>query len=411
MPPIASPKTSRPKLPDAARGSLLIAAVSGRALARAAADAGYAPLVADFFADVDTEALAHWARKVPGDIARGFRWETLEPALDALCQAAPSPPLGLVYGSGFEDRPQLLAQIAARWPLLGNSAATVAEINDPARFFPALVRHAVPHPETRLEPPDEPTGWVAKRHGGAGGSHIAPAGPQTHWGDFYYQKLASGRTISALFAANAEAAAVLGISAQWTAPADGKPWRYGGAAQPAGLAPDLTEKLTEIVSRLTTAFGLRGLNSADFLVEGGVPLLLEINPRPGATLDIFENAPSPLMAVHLDAVLRGVLPPHAPAYEDAAASALVFAPEAVTIPDHMAWPRWAADLPRPGERIDKERPICTVLARGESTDQARRLVLRRVTDVLTALGVAGNLAHADQLHTEKGPVRDRPLQD
>ena len=125
---------------------MLIAAVSGRALARAATDAGYTPLLADFFADQDTEALAHRVCNVPGDIARGFQRAALEPSLETLAANAPSPLLGLIYGSGFEDRPQLLGQIAERWRLLGNNAATVARINDPARFVPALEQLAIAHP-------------------------------------------------------------------------------------------------------------------------------------------------------------------------------------------------------------------------------------------------------------------------
>src|SRR5688572_8408152 len=99
---------------------LLIAAVSGRALAAAARRAGFRPLVADFFADRDTAALSEASVKVAGEIGGGFRWESLYPALAELDARVPSPPLGLVYGAGFEDRPALLSRIAGHFPLLGN---------------------------------------------------------------------------------------------------------------------------------------------------------------------------------------------------------------------------------------------------------------------------------------------------
>ena len=382
-------------MPEQRRGSLLIAAVSGRALASAALDAGYTPLVADFFADRDTQGLAASARKVPGEISGGFRWETLKHVLDALCADAPSPPLGLVYGSGFEDRPQLLDEITARWTLLANEAATVAKINDPAQFFAALDREAIPHPETRLEQPEDPHGWLAKRLGGSGGSHIAPAQERTGTGNVYFQNLAPGRPVSALFVANGVAATVLGFSEQWSAPAPGKPWRYGGAAQPAEISRDVCARLAAIATKLAAEFRLTGLNSADFLLDGEEPLLLEVNPRPGGTLDIFAGTAPPLLAIHLDAVLHGTLPTQAPDLDQASASAIVFARGPLTIPDEMDWPRWAADLPKAGERIDKERPICTLLARAGSKDQARRLVQTRVRDVLTALDTAGTRSYAD----------------
>ena len=384
-----------------ARGSVLIAAVSGRALARAATDAGCTPLVADFFADRDTEPIAHRVCKVPGGIARGFQRAALEAALETLAANAPSPLLGLIYGSGFEDRPQLLGQIAERWRLLGNDAATVARINDPVHFFRALEQLAIAHPKTRREPPPKPDGWVAKRLGGAGGSHIRPAVTWTDRADLYYQELVSGRSISALFAASGGETIVLGFSEQWTAPAPGKPWRYGGASQPADISRAATERITGIVSRVAADFQLMGLNAADFVLQGDDPLLLEINPRPGATLDIFASTSTPLLAIHLDAVRHGAVPSHVPVYDDATASAIVFAPETLTIPTEMVWPSWAADLPTIGQRIDKERPICTLLARAGSAADARRLVQTRVGDMLTALKMFEHSAHAAKSHAHE----------
>ena len=132
-------------------GSLLIASISGRSLAVAARRAGFTPLVADFFADADTQETAHACRKLTG-IGRGFRWQSLYPALSALAELAPSPVLGLVHGSGFEDRPELLRLIAKRWPLLGTAAATVARLKSPEDFFTTLDRLGIAHPPTHREP-------------------------------------------------------------------------------------------------------------------------------------------------------------------------------------------------------------------------------------------------------------------
>ena len=385
-----------------ARDSILIAAISGRALARAADGAGYVPLVVDFFADMDTQALVPALIQLQ-DLARGFRWGSLEAALEMLAAHAPSPPLGLVYGSGFEDRPDILAQISKRWPLLGNDPATVSAVNDPAHFFAALETHAIPHPETRLDRPADPRGWVVKRLGGAGGNHIAPAGRVRPSGKVYYQALVPGRSVSALFAANGQDARVLGFSEQWSSPTHSKPWRFGGAVRPALLASQAAEVMTGAVVQLAAHFHLKGLNSADFMLDGEVPRLLEINPRPGGTLDIFTNDAAPLLAVHLDAVLHETLPDRAIVIQDASASGIVFAPHALTIPHETVWPDWAADLPHPGERIDKERPICTVLARGRSADEARCLVDAHRDRLLAVLGASRTNASAQ----EEYPARER----
>jgi len=367
------------------RGTLLIAAISGRALARAAVDAGFDALVADFFADADTACLAHACRKLPGDIARGFQWRSLAPALEALAKQAPSPLFGLVYGSGFEDRPDLLSRLAERWPLLGNDAETVERIKAPETFFATLEALGIACPPTLMERPAKGAGWVAKRRGGAGGSHVVPSRLQKDATNVYYQALVEGRAVSALFLANGSRALVLGFSEQWAAPAPRRPWRYGGAVQPAALPEDAAEAMTQAVTLLAAAFGLSGLGSADFILAENQPLLLEVNPRPGATLDIFAGAKKPLLKLHIDAVLDGTLPRKWPEFEGAAASSVVHAPKAVIVPRSMVWPPWAADLPKPGERIDKQRPICTVLARAGSKGRAKRLVEIRTASVLAKI--------------------------
>ena len=50
----------------------------------------------------------------------------------------------------------------------------------------------------------------------------------------------------------------------------------------------MTQSLTSAVQRLLRRAPLVGLNSVDFLVSDEQFWLLEVNPRPGATLDIFE---------------------------------------------------------------------------------------------------------------------------
>jgi uncharacterized protein len=367
--------------------SILIAAVSGRALAASARRAGLIPLVADFFADADTVRLAHACLKLDGRLKDGMQWSKLEPALDALAAKAPSPVLGLVYGSGFEDGTEVLAKCGARWTLLGNDPSLVARVKAPESFFAELARLGIAHPATVSTRPAAPEGWLAKRRGGAGGSHVVLAGRLTSpkgSGPVYFQKQVDGRPVSALFVGNGRAARVLGFSEQWAAPTRKSTWRYGGALWPADLPLQTERLMTDATLRAAAAFQLTGLGSADFLVGGTGPLLLEINPRPGATLDIFDTDDMPLLGLHLEAVLSGKLPIGPLTVNGARAAAIVYAPEAVQVSPEMSWPDWAADQPKSGEWIDKNRPICTVWARSKTKVEARRLVEERIARILNA---------------------------
>lgn len=364
-------------------GSLLIASVSGRALAQSAVRAGLVPLVADFFADTDTQEAAHACRKLPGGIKRGLHWQTLYPALQALAELAPSPILGLVYGSGFEDRPELLRLIAKRWKLLGTDPATVARLKAPEQFFAELDRLGIAHPPTATMPPSRGGAWLAKKRGGAGGSHIVPRRRAKAAANVYYQERIAGRAVSALFIANGNSASVLGFSEQWTAPLPSRPWRYGGAVSPAAIFADMARRMKAAVMVAARAFPIRGLASADFIVRDGEPLLLEINPRPGATLDIFDRGARKLLRLHLAAVREGKLPSPSRKLQDAMASAIVYAEHGGAAPAGMAWPPWVSDRPKPGEWIDKNRPICTVLARAGTAAAAKRLVEARRCKILS----------------------------
>ncbi len=352
---------------------MLIAALSGRALAAAARRAGYAPLVADLFGDLDTQVLAAASVTVPGSLARGPQGAALLAALERL--AAGRAPVGVVCGSGFEDRPALLRAFA-RHGLLGNDSATVARLKDPFAFAALCRACDVPHPAVALAPG---TGeWLQKRAGSAGGGHVRPAGPGDVRLPRYLQRKAVGRAVSALFLGDGARSCLVGFSEQWTAPTPEKPYRYGGAVRPAATAPH-TAALCGAIARLTRAAGLRGLNSADFLLREDGFDLLEINPRPGATLDVFAAVKN-LFHLHVEAC-HGRLADGPPQLSGAAAAAVVFAPRAFVLAQGFAWPAWTADRQKPG-LVAREAPLCTVLARAASPAAARQALHRRTARIL-----------------------------
>ncbi len=154
--------------------AVLIAAQAGRALAEAARRAGLRPYVADLFGDSDTRALAEAYRQLPGRFGTGPAADATLAALDDLAALAGNP-VGLILGSGFEDAPDLIARLSARHRLIGASAGTVAALKDPEAFAALCARLGVPHPAVTAAPPADPAGWLVKRAGGSGGSHIRPA--------------------------------------------------------------------------------------------------------------------------------------------------------------------------------------------------------------------------------------------
>jgi predicted ATP-grasp superfamily ATP-dependent carboligase len=360
--------------------AVLIAAISGRALAASARRAGYRPLVADCFGDDDTRTLADRHVRVRVDGRYGLDGSELMNALGRL--AASTRPIGLVCGTGFEDRPRLLADLAAQWPLLGNSARAVADAKDPAKFAAICRKLAIPHPAVRKTRPADPNGWVMKRRGGAGGSHVreAAAGPPGTPGAYYYQRRIHGLPISALVLARTGAASLIGFSLQWSSPIAGHPFRYGGAVRPAPLEPSSASILAEMALKLVGAMRLVGLNSVDFVLGSDEHWVLEVNPRPGATLDIFEPTNASLFALHV-AACQGRPDRRAPELGLPKAHGIVYAQHDIMPFPHLDWPDWSADRQSAGSKVAAGQPVCTVTASGSTPGEAREMLEQRMMAV------------------------------
>jgi predicted ATP-grasp superfamily ATP-dependent carboligase len=188
-----------------------------------------------------------------------------------------------------------------------------------------------------------------------------------------------GRPVSALVLADGKRALVLGFSEQWCAPAPGRPFRYGGAVRPASLPAAIAYTLREAAVRLVTGTGLVGLNALDFMVRADGIDLVEINPRPGATLDVFPHRD--LFAAHV-AACDGVLPGAPLAFAGADAAAIVYAPRALAVPPDFDWPDWTADREPPGRAVAAQAPLCTVLAAAADGAAARALAATRTAAII-----------------------------
>lgn len=367
----------------ATRPTILAAAFSARQIAASAKLAGIDALSVDFFGDLDLCDHARKSEVLRGHYPDGFSGEALVAALERLSEG--EEPLGFVYGAGFEDRPELLEAIAGRWPILGTDPATARRLKDPQVFAALCAEAGIAHPQIRLEPPTEPGGWLSKKVGGSGGSHVL-AGDAPPSADRYYQRFVPGEKISMAFVAAGSRYACLGYSRQWADPSPAEPFRYGGAVGPVPVPADADAAMRRAVAGLLDRLPLTGLCSADFVIGEEGPVLLEINARPGATLDVFEAPARPLIAQHL-AAARGELPgPDALQAGEFRAAGLAWADRPLNVPAGFQWPDWTRDRSVPPTRFEPGEPICTIVAAGETAEAAERLFIARTRHIGDVLG-------------------------
>ena len=357
---------------------ILVTAVSGRALAESAARGSHPVVVLDYFADRDTCALASACRSVVSP--RGLRFDRRRLLASAAELAPPTHSAGLVYGSGFEGRTALLSRLAAGRRIFGNAPAIVAAVRDPARFFPLLDRLGIHHPEVRFVPPADRRGWVVKQPGGSGGARVRPAEDRQARGGAgaYFQRIMPGRPCSALFLADGRRTLILGFNEQCHSPARaGLPYLYGGAVGQIPLPPTVEADLRIRLDALVSATGLVGLNGIDFLLHEESWSVLEVNPRPTATMELYDpDYDRGLFDAHLRAC-DGALPPGTAPARAARASTIVHATLPWQLRDGFGFASWCHDIPQPGTRFTPGDPVCSVLAEGVDASSALALVRER----------------------------------
>jgi uncharacterized protein len=338
---------------------------------------GHAVVACDLFGDLDLRLSASRVVALPG----------LSALVDAAAEVTAR---GVVYGASFENHPALVARLAQRHAILGNTAQTLRAVRDPQRLGAALRDAGLVHPRTFAAAPDDRSGrWLRKPLRGGGGTRVrAWRGGRLPAGVVVQERI-EGVACSAAAVGDGVDAVVLGITEQLVGQrAFGvRGYRWCGNVVPprlpAGERDALLRQARAICSCLAAGFALRGLFGVDLIWDGERAWTVEVNPRPTASLEAIGDAyGTAVFDAHLRAC-AGELPqvdepprtrerpscttqsgtPRTFIARGAAGKAVLFATEDVVIGDSERWlERGVRDVPHPGERIAAGHPICTVVA-------------------------------------------------
>ena len=369
---------------------IAVAAVSARMMAESACRGGFGTSAIDVFGDVDTRAVSDEWRSA-GDAANvRIEKEDLVPALEAFGQRPNA--IGWVPGGGFEASLDALVAGAEVAPLIGNAPSTFEALRTPREFFARLSALRIPYPDISWELPADRAHWLVKDAASSGGWHIRAVtdeddaiGPE---GRRYFQRLHPGVPMSALFVGNGRAARIVGINALIVERHGSLPYVYHGAIAPIALPPRTFEHVSACVEAIVREWRLVGVNGMDFLIDHGHMAVLEINPRPTATLALHEHRiPHGLMRAHVEACRRGQLPA-VQALDEARlrGQTIVFAQSAVTMTapmcDRMRALGFVHDIPFVGTTSNPGAPLCSVSAQGESRAHVLTHLAAASADVL-----------------------------
>ncbi len=338
---------------------LLIVAKSGRMLAEAAYQSGFKPLVIDLWSDQDTRFYAEETQQI-------FSLEEayLLPAID--CFLKRYPVFNAIYGSGFEHCPNSLTCINSRLRLLGNKPEVFSRLHDKPAFFSLLTELQIPCPEVSFCTPDQKTNWLLKPMHGQGGVGIRRSRSGEVADPFdYWQKYQEGVPHSVLFLADGKRIQIVGFNRQWTIALNNTDeFIFSGIINSTELTYEQKNQVSTWAGKLVSKLSLKGLNSLDFIQKEQTSYVLEINPRPSASMQLYDED---LFARHIKACQGELLnyQSNDSKQVDFAAYQIIYARQDTQIPEHFKWPRGVVDIPNSGSIISIGQPICSMIAHGK----------------------------------------------
>lgn len=350
------------------------------------------------------------------DAAERYPW-----SLIAAAEGFP-PSAAWCYTGAIENHPDLIDAIARVRPLAGNPSDVVRRLRDPVQLAAVACAAGLSFPETLTSPDSVPLDgtFLVKPLAGAGGRGIrrwtqAVANDTMHHATTasrlqLWQRHAAGIPLSASYCFAEGSARLLGVSRQLI----GEPWCHAGmfawcgavalhAAGGRSAHEQLVASLTLLGEILASRFQPVGLVGVDLVVDAGETItMIEVNPRPTASMELFERSGAGSIAgSHMAAC--GWAPPSAIAIEKPLprpasnwAKAVLFAsqPTPVTQPlieklthESTPWTQtdggWPslADIPRPGQTIPAGAPVVTIFAAASTTDDALAILRDRVARI------------------------------
>ncbi len=355
---------------------ILVVAKSARLLTQAARKAGKTPLAIDLYGDCDTQAFAEAYHKVTS-----LESAYLQPAVEYYCRRYPVK--AAVYGSGFEPHNKSIELLQDYFVLYGNSPEVFDAVNDKRLFFAVLDYLSIPYPKISFSRPADFHGWLVKPAQGQGGIGIKKYCKDELTGfDVYWQKHQKGEAHSVLFLADGERSQIVGFNRQWAvALNENAEFMFSGIMNHTRLTKRQKFQLACWVDKLVAALSLNGLNSLDFIQNGEASYVLEINPRPPASMQLYD---ADLFGGHVKAC-QGELADYQPVKAGITGYQVIYAPQNLTIPCGFNWPEDVMDIPDADTVISAGQPICSMITYAQTPQAVHEQLLTQQNFIINAL--------------------------
>ncbi len=293
---------------------------------------------------------------------------------------------GLVIGSGFEGKYNLLRKANEILPLYTNSLSVFNCLENPKLFFETLKLLKVPFPQVNLSADSlENLGsdWILKDLGSSGGRGNKKLFGRKSKSSEYFQKQLLGTAVSLSFLADGQHIIPLGYSKPITTKQSNLPFVFCGLDGPIELNDSIDQEALRISKLIVQKFKLRGFNGIDFLVSDKAVHFLDLNPRITASFEILQESHSFCFFEKHIHLTRGIpcntcIPENFPAVQKKIISGfrIIYAESDFYMNEHcqesLFSNKFLTDIPNRKYFFKKYEPVCSIFLRSNSILELQR---------------------------------------
>ena len=208
--------------------------------------------------------------------------------------------VGLVYGSGLEDKPEIYDYLRRKLNILGNDPKIISECNDLRLLADILNECNLKLPKYVNNPIGSTQKYLSKPFNSSGGYNISFS--KKYKKNYYFQEYLQGETYSISFFNHKKNFIFLGFNRLLhLVNFDLHPFIHAGAL----TANEFLESNDIIYSfeKLSNKLSMNGYNNIDFKILNKEIFVLDINPRITSTFKIYND-------IYDNDLLRLTLNPH-----------------------------------------------------------------------------------------------------
>ena len=344
-------------------------------LAKAAQQAGYAPLVIDAYGDSDTRRAAHEYRRLCYSGA-GIDWLALRSDLSELERRYGRVPI--CWGSGWEHSGHLLAALSYRYPIIGSSPEALLALANP-NWPQSIDAHSFVAAAFEFPPSNQ--GHLIKDRMRAGGHSVRFSTDDKFLpARCFAQQYLVGASLSVVCLATGKRLEFIGWNEHFLLQKNPMfPFRHSAAI---GIpAPCKDDLLFNAIAIAAKKLRLRGLFGVDLILsKDGEPRIVDLNPRPTATVPLH-LALAGAFKLHVEPQTQ-LNSRCRPTLARRRGIAVVYADIPITLPKKLNWPPWVSDVPYQHCAFRNGEPVCTIQAEADTVNEVKRILEARLDELL-----------------------------